>query len=51
VARIAPATGAVEVLARSVSQDVDTAYVARPRSIEFPTDQADEGVRAAFSTD
>ena len=37
--RITPSTGAVEVLGRSVEDDVDPTYLARPRPISFPTDQ------------
>jgi dipeptidyl aminopeptidase/acylaminoacyl peptidase len=39
VVRITPRTGGVEVLGRSIDDDTDPAYLARPRPISFPTDQ------------
>jgi len=48
VIRIAPSTGSVEVLGRSVGHDVDSAYVAKPRQITFPTDHRRAIAHALF---
>jgi dipeptidyl aminopeptidase/acylaminoacyl peptidase len=46
--RITPSTGAVEVLGRSVDDDVDSAYLALPQPITFPTDQGRATAHALY---
>jgi dipeptidyl aminopeptidase/acylaminoacyl peptidase len=46
--RITPSTGTVVVLGRSVEEDVDPAYLARPRPIAFPTDHGRATAYALF---
>jgi dipeptidyl aminopeptidase/acylaminoacyl peptidase len=46
--RIAPLTGTVEVLGRSVDSDVEPSQLSRPRPISFPTDEGRATAHALF---